>query len=69
MITAEFKGIVKLDKTTINEWYAEDKNGNKIDANFLTEVDQFLEWFDYDPTEEGEEIEIIIKVNRKDEKQ
>lgn len=67
MITVDFKGIIKYDIAT-NEWCAQDKNGIVIDADFLTAIDDYLEFLDYDPTEEGEEVEIIIKVSRKDDK-
>jgi len=60
MISVDFKGVVKCDKTEDDEWYAEDKNGTVIDSNFLMVVDRFLDGWDYDPTEE-----ITIKVNRK----
>jgi hypothetical protein len=65
MITVGFKGIIKLNRD-IPEWYAQDKNGEVIDSDFLDVVDRFLEGFNYDVTKENEEIEIIIKVNRKD---
>jgi hypothetical protein len=64
MITVGFKGIIKLNRD-IPEWYAQDKNGEVIDSDFLDVVDRFLEGFNYDVTKENEEIKIHIEINRK----
>jgi len=67
MLTVNFKGVVKNDENAY--WYAEDEEGKIIDADFLSGIDNYLESLGYDVIHENEEIEIIIKVNREDEKQ
>jgi len=64
MLTIEFKGIVKCDDE--NGFYAESQNENIMDAESLDGLDQILSNFGYSPTAIDEEIEIIIKTNRKD---
>jgi len=60
MLTVEFKGIVKNDENA--NWYAEDKEGKIIDADFLIGIDSYLESLGIDIIHKNEKIEIIIKL-------
>lgn len=63
MITVEFNGIIKMDEDS-GDWYAEDKEGKILNADFLTGIDNYLESLGHDFTCNNEEIEITIKINR-----
>lgn len=66
MVKVSFKGVVSSGNEDIAGWHAEDEDGNIINVDFLDIIDRFLEASDYEPTAKGEEVEIIIKVNRKE---
>jgi len=67
MLIIDFKGVVKNDENA--NWYAEDKEGKIIDADFLTGIDNYLESLGIDIVHENEKIEIVIKLSERKEDQ